>query len=312
MDLALGSSGLMIFERTLKRKVEFTGAGLHSGRPVKLILEPAPAGHGIVFYRADLNGEPAIPANAEFVTSTALATTVGIGEASVATVEHLLSAIHCAGLDNVKCRVFGAEVPIGDGSALPFVQLIQSVGTITQTKPREYIALTKTVDIRSDDGSTGEVFPFDGFMVNCEIRFDHDLIKTQRYSYSLGKSDYENEICSARTFGFLNQVEALQRKGLALGGGLHNAVVLDKKGVMNPDGLRYSDEFVRHKVLDAIGDIQLLGKPVLGRFELFCSGHELHRELMIKILSDKSCYEIVQIGSTEEKERLPVEEVAYA
>jgi UDP-3-O-[3-hydroxymyristoyl] N-acetylglucosamine deacetylase len=302
----------MIFERTLKREVEFTGAGLHSGRPVTLILEPAPAGHGIVFYREDLPGCPAIPAKVQNVVSTALATTIGIGDATIATVEHLLSALHSVGLDNVKCRVKGAEIPIGDGSSLPFLQLVQSAGTTIQRRPKKFIALTKSVEVRSEDGSFGQVYPYDGFMVNCEIRFDHQLIQTQRYSYSLGKSDYESEICSARTFGFLSQVEALQRKGLALGGGLHNAIVLDKKGVMNPDGLRYSDEFVRHKVLDAIGDIRLLGYSVLGRFELFCSGHELHRELMLAILADKSAYEIIEIGSTEEKERLPAEELAYA
>jgi len=281
-------------QRTIAKEHQIRGVGLHTGRRVCLTLAPAPENHGILFIRGDLDGCPEIAAHVDNVVSTDLATTLGVGNATVATVEHLLSALSSLGIDNLKCIVEGVEIPILDGSAKQFIDQIKEVGVCDLKVPKRYLRIRDVIEVTDDKNTKiARVYPSSRFEVSCEIDFPHQLVGKQKFKYVRGMQHFGNEIAKARTFGFLHQVEALQRQGLALGGSLDNAVVLDKKGVINPEGLRYENELVRHKVLDAVGDIALLGYPVIGRFEMICAGHEIHRRLMKEILS-KGAYEIVE------------------
>ena len=286
-------TGPSFFQRTLKRPASCEGVGLHSGAKVALRLMPASADHGILFVRVDLPGKPTIPARADCVVSTALATTLGRNGARVATVEHLLSALAGLGIDNARIELDGPEVPIMDGSAAPFADLVNEAGIRIQDKPKSFLVIRKTVSVKEGDKSA-TLAPAKRLRVDCTIDFKHPLISDQTYSLEFEESTYAKEIARARTFGFARDVEKLQASGLARGGSLKNAIVVDEFSVLNPEGLRFPDEFVRHKLLDALGDVALMGRPVLGHLTVHKSGHALNHQLVMKVLSDPANFEIVR------------------
>lgn len=283
-------------QRTLKRPIVLSGIGLHSGKEVRLTLQPAQPGTGVVFVRADLPQRPEIPASFENVLNTKMATTLGIGKVTVGTVEHLLGALQGQGVDNVRVEVEGPEVPIFDGSALAFCEAIANAGLDTQLQPRPIVAIRRRVDLRVAD-KWAVVEPSPQFDLRVSIEWDHPVIGFQEFRFIKGTTPFE-EVASARTFGFLRDVESLQRMGLARGGSLDNAIVLDDARVLNPNGLRKPDEFVRHKVLDALGDFKLAGFEFQGMFRLHRPGHELHCRLLCAIFSDPRNYEFVLAGSS--------------
>jgi len=291
-------------QRTLKDSIRATGIGLHSGVKVYMTLRPAPANSGIVFRRLDLPEPVDIPALALNVTGTDLGTTLGHGDAKVATVEHLLSALAGLGIDNLFIDLTAAEVPIMDGSAAPFVFLLQSAGIEEQNAAKRFIRIVKPVQV--DDGDKwARLSPHKGFQVNFEIDFDHPVLRKHRQQANLDFSttSFLKEISRARTFGFLKDVESLRARELALGGSLDNSIVMDEFRVLNDDGLRFRDEFVRHKVLDAVGDLYLLGSCLIGEFSGFKSGHRLNNLLLRALLEQAECYEEVVF---EEKHHSPV------
>jgi UDP-3-O-[3-hydroxymyristoyl] N-acetylglucosamine deacetylase len=282
----------MIHQRTIKKAVTLTGIGLHSGKEARITLRPAPANKGIFFSRQDLPSALPVEAHFKNVINTQMATTLGKGQVTVATVEHLMAALHGFGIDNLYIEVSGPEVPILDGSSAPFCRAILDVGVENQPVPRTYLAIKKRVEVKlAEKWAVAE--PSMRFEVHGSIDWDHPSIGFQEFHYIEGKTDF-SEIASARTFGFLKDVEALKKQGLALGGSLDNAVVLDQSLVMNPDGLRYADEFVRHKVLDALGDFKLAGISIHGHFKLHRAGHDLHRLILAEVFKDPSNYEIVE------------------
>jgi UDP-3-O-[3-hydroxymyristoyl] N-acetylglucosamine deacetylase len=284
----------MIKQRTLKNCIKATGVGLHSGKKVLVTLRPAPAHSGIVFRRVDVTPAVEIPARAENVGDTRLSTSLARGEVRIATVEHLLSAFAGLGIDNAYVDVSAPEVPIMDGSAGPFVFLIQSAGIEEQSAPKQFMRIKRPVAVEDGD-KWARLEPFDGFKVSFSIDFDHPLfdetIKFAEVDFST--TSFVKEVSRARTFGFLKEIEMLREKDLALGGSLQNAVVIDDYRVLNEDGLRYEDEFVRHKILDAIGDLYLLGHGLIGAFRGHKSGHALNNRLLRRLLADKSAWELV-------------------
>lgn len=284
-------------QHTLGREVSFSGIGLHSGLPIALVVKPAPADTGIRFVRTDLGVE--IPALMNRVVDTTLATTIGKGEAMVSTTEHLLAALSGLGIDNAVVELNGPEVPIMDGSAGPFVHLLKKVERCPQEASRRMIKIIRELSCSAGD-STITVRPHDGFRVTCEIDFSHQLIRRQRYSVEVTPKRFIKEISTARTFGFVEQVEQLRANGLALGGSLANAVVMDRTGIMNAEGLRFNDEFVRHKVLDLIGDLALMGCPLLGHVIASKPGHALHLSLMKELVAHPECWEFVALEECEE------------
>jgi UDP-3-O-[3-hydroxymyristoyl] N-acetylglucosamine deacetylase len=284
----------MIGQRTLKNSIRATGVGLHTGKKVLMTLKPADPDSGIVFRRTDLANPVDIRAHAENVGDTQLGTTLGRGESRVSTVEHLLSAFAGLGIDNAIVEVSAAEVPIMDGSAGPFVFLLQSAGIEEQRAPKHFVRIKKR--IRVDEGDKWAQFdPFDGFKVNFEIEFNHPIFKrrAQRASMDFSTTSFLKEVSRARTFGFMRDLEMLRARNLALGGNLDNAIVLDDFRVLNEDGLRYEDEFVKHKILDAIGDLYLLGHSLIGEFSGYKSGHSLNNKLLRTLLRDHSTWEDV-------------------
>jgi UDP-3-O-[3-hydroxymyristoyl] N-acetylglucosamine deacetylase len=280
----------MSYRRTLKRAVGCTGIGLHSGRPVRLELKPAPAGHGIRFRRVDCGVE--IPATLEHLTRLDHATTLARGATSIETVEHLLSALHGLGVDDALVEVDGPEVPILDGSAAPFVILIHEAGLRPLPAPREYLKVLEPVEVVRGSKSV-RLLPSDHFRVSYTIGFDHPLLRHQAASLRLSSEVFAEQIAPARTFGFLREVEALRKGGLALGGSLDNAIVIGETGVLN-NKLRFQDECVRHKILDAIGDLALLGHPVVGHLEATKAGHALHAALALKLRQTPSAWALVR------------------
>ncbi|MDX1625742.1 MAG: UDP-3-O-acyl-N-acetylglucosamine deacetylase [Wenzhouxiangellaceae bacterium] len=287
----------MIQQRTLKNVIRATGVGMHSGEKVVMTLRPAPANTGIVFRRIDLDPVFEIRADADHVGDTALSTTlVGADGTRVATIEHLMSALAGLGIDNLYVDLTASEVPIMDGSAGPFVFLIQSAGIAEQNAPKRFIRIRKRVELR--DGDKWVRFePHEGFRVSFEIDFDHPVFRNRNCSLDLDFSttSYLKEIARARTFGFMRDIEYLRQRNLVLGGSLDNAVVVDDYRVLNADGLRYEDEFVKHKVLDAIGDLYLLGASPIGHFVGYKSGHELNNQLLRRLLADESAWEEVTV-----------------
>jgi UDP-3-O-[3-hydroxymyristoyl] N-acetylglucosamine deacetylase len=284
----------MLGQRTLKNSIRATGIGLHTGKKVLMTLRPAAADTGIVFRRVDLPQPVDIEAHAENVGDTMLGTTLVHGEVRVSTVEHLLSAFAGLGIDNAVVEVSAAEVPIMDGSAGPFVFLLQSAGIEQQGTPKRFIRILRTT--RVDDGDKWAEFkPFDGFKVNFEIEFNHPIFKrrAQRASMDFSTTSYLKEVSRARTFGFMRDLEGLRARNLALGGNLDNAIVLDDFRVLNEDGLRYDDEFVKHKILDAIGDLYLLGHSLIGEFSGHKSGHALNNRLLRTLLKQRDAWEEV-------------------
>jgi UDP-3-O-[3-hydroxymyristoyl] N-acetylglucosamine deacetylase len=284
---AIGDS--MSYRRTLKTAVGCTGIGLHSGKAVRLRLAPAPPEHGISFLRTDLGVE--IPAALEYLTRLDYATTLSRGGAAVATVEHVLAALSGMGVDDCIVEVDGPEMPIMDGSAAPFVILVHEAGLKPHPTARLYLKLLRSIEVVRG-GKWVRITPADRLRVTYTIGFDHPLLRRQAASLRVTHDNFATEIAPARTFGFLREVEMLRRSGLALGGSLENAIVIGETGVLN-NKLRFEDEFVRHKILDALGDLSLLGRPVLGHVEAWRAGHALHAELATKIAASPEAWRLV-------------------
>lgn len=290
----------MIKQRTLKNTIRATGIGLHSGKKVYLTLKPAAVDTGIVFCRTDLEPVVEIPARAENVGETTLSTTLMKNNARVDTVEHLLSAMAGLGIDNARIELSSSEVPIMDGSAGPFVFLIQSAGLEEQEAPKKFIRIKKEVSVE-ENGKKATFLPFDGFKVSFEIDFDHPAFKkhTQSATIDFSSTAFVKEVSRARTFGFMREIEYLRSKHLTLGGSLENAIVVGDDGVINEDGLRYEDEFVKHKILDSIGDLYLLGYSLVGEFIGFKSGHALNNKLLRELINQKDAWEMVTFDQSE-------------
>ncbi|MBD3892659.1 UDP-3-O-acyl-N-acetylglucosamine deacetylase [Hydrogenophaga sp.] len=288
----------MLKQRTLKTLTRAVGVGLHSGQRVELTLRPAAPDTGIVFRRIDLPEPVEIAVHAQAVTDTRLASTISSAGVKVHTIEHLMSACAGLGLDNLYVDISAEEVPILDGSAASFVYLLQSAGIVLQNAPKRFIRILRSVQVRSGEGRElkwARLDPYHGYKLSFEIEFDHPAVNStgQRVEFDLGSGKYAREIARARTFGFTRDVETLRARGLALGGGLDNAIVLDDFKVLNADGLRYQDEFVKHKILDAMGDLYILGKPLLGAYSAFRSGHALNNQLLRALLQQPEAYELV-------------------
>lgn len=284
----------MIKQRTLKNVIRATGVGLHTGDKVYLTLRPAAPDAGIIFRRVDLDPVVEIPARPENVGDTQLSTTLVQGDVRISTVEHLLSALAGLGIDNAYVDLSAPEVPIMDGSAGPFVFLIQSAGIVEQDKPKRFIRIKKSVQVQDGD-KWARFDPFEGFKVSFGIAFDHPAFGNgaQQATVDFSTTSFVKEVSRARTFGFLRDIEWLRERKLALGGSLDNAVVVDDYRVLNEEGLRYSDEFVKHKVLDAIGDLYLLGRSLIGAFSGHKSGHGLNNTLLRGLMADRSAWEEV-------------------
>jgi UDP-3-O-[3-hydroxymyristoyl] N-acetylglucosamine deacetylase len=290
----------MIKQRTLKNVIRATGVGLHTGDKVYLSLRPAPVDTGIVFRRTDLPQVVEIPARAENVGDTRLSTTLVKGQVRISTIEHLLSALAGLGIDNAYVDLSTSEVPIMDGSAGPFVFLIQSAGIEEQNAPKRYIRIKRAVKVQQGD-KWAKFEPFDGFKVSFQIDFNHPVFKrTQQHAeIDFSKTSFVKEVSRARTFGFMHEIELLRENKLALGGSLENAIVVDDYRVLNEEGLRYEDEFVKHKILDAIGDVYLLGHSLIGAFSGHKSGHELNNILLRTLLADKQAWELVSFEANQ-------------
>ncbi len=288
----------MLNQRTITRKFSVTGIGIHSGKKVTLTLHPAEADFGIQFKRADIPNAPVLKANAETVGATENNTTIGSGANAIHTVEHLLSAFYGFGIDNVYCEIDGPEVPIMDGSGASFVFLLKENGITSLNKSKKFLIVLEKVRVEVDD-KWAEIEPCTKLIIDSTIVFAHPTIKSQNKVFEFSCENYINEIGRARTFGLLKDVDALKRKGLIKGGSLDNAIVLDDYRVVNPEGLRFADEFVRHKILDTIGDISLLGYEIAGKITTYKSGHNLHNLLCRKLLATPTAYEIVSAASLE-------------
>ena len=288
----------MLAQRTLKSLTKAVGVGLHGGQRVELTLRPAAVDTGIVFRRVDLPEPVDIPVTAESVTDTRLASTISHGGVKVNTIEHLMSACAGLGLDNLYVDITAEEVPILDGSSASFVYLLQSAGIALQNRAKRFIRVKRPVEVREGEGRNlkwARLDPFHGYKLSFEIEFDHPAVNSsgQRVEFDMGSGRYAREIARARTFGFTRDVEMMRSHGLALGGGLDNAIVMDDVKVLNADGLRYSDEFVKHKILDAIGDLYIVGKPLLAAYSAFRSGHAMNNQLLRALLAQPDAYEIV-------------------
>jgi UDP-3-O-[3-hydroxymyristoyl] N-acetylglucosamine deacetylase len=288
----------MIAQRTLKTLTKAVGVGLHSGQRVELTLRPAAPDTGIVFRRIDLAEPVDIPVNAEAVTDTRLASTISAGQAKVLTVEHLMSACAGLGIDNLYVDITAEEVPILDGSASSFVFLLQSAGVVEQSAPKRFVRVLKPVEVSEGEGENikwARLEPYHGYKLTFEIDFRHPAVDStgQQVVFDMSSGIYARDIARARTFGFTKDVEMLRANGLALGGGLDNAIVMDDYKVLNTDGLRYDDEFVKHKILDAMGDLYILGKPLLAAYSAFRSGHAMNNRLLRELLSQPDAYELV-------------------
>jgi UDP-3-O-[3-hydroxymyristoyl] N-acetylglucosamine deacetylase len=291
----------MLQQRTIKSLTRAVGVGVHSGQKVELTLRPAAADTGIVFRRVDLPVPVEIPVNAHTVCDTRMATTISPGgdpgAPKVQTIEHLLSACAGLGIDNLAIDITGEEVPVLDGSAASFVFLLQSAGVALQAAPKRFLRVLKTVEVREGEGATlkwARLEPFHGYRLTFEIEFHHPALDAtgQRVSFDFGSGRYKRDIARARTFGFTKDVEMMRSRGLALGGSMDNAIVVDDYRVLNAGGLRYDDEFVKHKILDAIGDMQVAGKPLLASYTAFKGGHAMNNKLLRKLLADADAYEV--------------------
>lgn len=290
-----------LYERTLATLIIATGVGLHSGKDVTLTLAPAPVGTGIVFVRSDLD-DAQIPMTATLIQDTMMSSNLVAGDVRVGTVEHLLSAVSACGLDNLYIYVNAPEIPIMDGSASEFISLIQKAGIAEQSKLKKFIKITKTVMV-TDDDKWAKFEPYDGgFLMDFEIDFNHPAIQAtkQHATFEFSTANFIKEVGQARTFGFLKDLEYLRQHNLALGGSLDNAVVLDDTSVVNEGGLRYPNEFVRHKILDAVGDLFVIGHAILGQFSAYKSGHALNNALIRAVLDDPTCYKIVTFYDKDE------------
>lgn len=293
---------IMVRQRTLKNSIQANGVGLHTGEKVYLTLHPSAPDTGVVFRRIDLNPVVEIPAKAENVGDTMLSTTLIKDGARVSTVEHLLSALAGMGIDNLIIDVSAPEIPIMDGSAAPFVFLLQSAGIEEQDAPKKFIKVKRPVTVEQD-GKQATFKPFDGFKINFAIDFDHPVFENQTLNASIdfSSTSFVREVSRARTFGFMHEFEYLRAKGLARGGSLDNAIVVDESQILNEDGLRFEDEFVKHKILDAIGDLYLMGNSIIGEFDAHKSGHGLNNASLLALIAEKDAWEMVTFaGDTDE------------
>lgn len=293
-----GKIHAVLKQRTLKSLTRAVGVGLHSGQRVEITLRPAAPDTGIVFRRVDLPAAIDIPVSANAVTDTRLASTLSSGNAKVHTVEHLMSACAGLGVDNLYVDITAEEVPILDGSAASFVFLLQSAGIELQNAPRRFMRLIRPVEVREGTGNNekwARLEPYHGYKLSFEIEFNHPAVDStgQRVEFDLSTDSYARDIARARTFGFTKDVEMMRANGLALGGGLDNAIVMDDYKVLNSDGLRYDDEFVKHKILDAMGDLYVVGKPLLASYSAFRSGHAMNNKLLRELLAQTDAWEIV-------------------
>lgn len=286
----------MIYQRTLAREVKVTGIGLHSGKKVTMKLIPVEADFGIQFVRVDIAGSQPMKANALTVGTTENATTLGAGAGAVHTVEHVLGTLYGLGINNCLIEIDGPEVPIMDGSGASFVFLLKEAGIKNLNKSKKFLVILDTVRVEKD-GKWAQFEPSQNLVIDSTIVFAHPVIKTQRFDFEFSCENFINDIARARTFGFARDVDMLKRKGLIKGGSLDNAIVLDDYKVMNPEGLRFANEFVRHKILDTIGDISLLGYEIAGKITTYKSGHNIHNLLCRKLLETPSAYEVVSATS---------------
>jgi UDP-3-O-[3-hydroxymyristoyl] N-acetylglucosamine deacetylase len=291
----------MLRQRTLKSLIRASGVGLHTGKKVRIALRPAPPDTGVVFRRIDLASPVDIPARADLVGDVKLCSGLVKDGVKVYTVEHLMSALSGLGIDNVYVDLDADELPIMDGSASPFALLLQQAGIEEQGAPKKFLKVRKTVEVREGD-KWARLEPYAGYKLSFSIDFRHPVIErsTQSVTVDFAETSYVKEIARARTFGFMHEVEDLKGSGLALGGGLENAVVIDDQGVLNEDGLRFADEFIRHKLLDAIGDLYLMGRPLLGAFVAHKSGHALNNRLLRALMAEKDAVELASFERAEE------------
>jgi UDP-3-O-[3-hydroxymyristoyl] N-acetylglucosamine deacetylase len=288
----------MLKQRTLKQIARTVGIGMHSGTKVELVLRPAPAETGIIFRRIDVDPPIDIPASADSVVDTRMATTLGKGDVRIATVEHLMSALAGLGIDNCYVDVDAPEIPIMDGSAASFVFLIQSAGIVELNAPKRFVRVLKTIGVRDGEGPNAKwarLEPHFGFKLRFSIEFDHPAIDAtdQDVEVDFAREPYVASVARARTFGFVNEVEALRAAGLGMGGSFENAIVMDEYRVLNVDGLRSGDEFAKHKILDAVGDMYMLGRPLIAAYTAHKSGHALNNKLLRALLADAAAYETV-------------------
>ncbi len=295
----------MLFQTTVSNTVQCTGIGLHTGIPCNLTVQPAPHDNGIVFIRKDLPKKVRIKAHIDNVADATLATTLAVDGVKVSTVEHLMAAFAGLGIDNADVELDGPEVPIMDGSSEPFNALLKKGGIQLQSKVKKFVIIKRPITVIEGDRQA-TLLPSNDFKISYTIDFKHPLISNQYYLIKISNGNFEREICRARTFGFLKEYEELKAKGFARGGSLKNAVVIDDSKVINEGGLRFSDEFVRHKILDSIGDLWLLGAQVIGHFIGYKSGHTLNHQLIHKLLSQKDGCEIVEFSSEEEFKKLQI------
>lgn len=295
-------------QTTIAKSVEVVGIGLHKGVPVNMSLEPLPANSGIVFCRTDKNVH--IELKPDNIVDTTMATVLGKGDVKISTIEHLLSAVHAYGIDNLLINVDNEEVPVMDGSAIAYCSLLDEAGICELNENKKAIEIKKPIEVR-DGEKFVRIEPSPKTIFDFKIKFDHSSIKEQAYRFVFSTQGYKEEIARARTFGFLSEVNYLRSIGLAKGGGLHNCIVLDEEGILNKEGLRYKEEFVRHKILDAIGDMAILGMPLLGTYVAFAGSHKLNHLLTKQILAQSDAYEIVELPETT-KEIEQERELAYA
>ncbi len=294
-----------MYQTTIKKPVELVGIGLHKGIAVRLRLEPLDSNTGIVFYRSDVNVSiPLIPEN---VVNTKMATVIGREGHVISTIEHMLSAVYAYGIDNLRIIVDADEVPVMDGSSASFCMLLDEAGLVEQDVPKKVMRIKKDIIIQEGEKYV-KLSPSPDLKYDFTIKFPHPVINKQEYVLNFTKQSYKNEISRARTFGFLHEVQYLRSKGLALGGSLENAIVLDEKKILNPEGLRFPDEFVRHKILDAIGDMSLIGMNFIGNYEAMAGSHDLNHKLTLALLKDPENYEVVELVG----EKMVELEKAYA
>jgi UDP-3-O-[3-hydroxymyristoyl] N-acetylglucosamine deacetylase len=290
-------------QRTVAEEVSCTGIGLHSGKKVKLTVKPAPPDSGIRFERVDISAHCSVKASFDNVIKTTMATTIGLNGYSVSTIEHLMAAFFGMGIDNALVEIDGEEVPIMDGSSAPFVFLLKNAGVTIQNSHKRFLLVKNSVKVKDGNRSVC-LYPSNELKITYKIDFDHPLIRDQAYEVSFSQSTFIQQISRARTFGFLRDVQTLWNNGLAKGGSLDNAIVMDEFGVLNEDGLRHRNEFVRHKILDFIGDLAILGHVVIGHFVAERSGHSLNQELLKKFMAQDKCWEMVRFKNKEESSKI--------
>ena len=286
----------MFLQKTLKDKAVIRGIGLHKGLQTSLSFCPAPVNTGIHLIRTDIEDCPSVPIHADFVKATSLATTIGCDRFTVSTVEHCLSTLAAFRIDNVYLELKGSEIPIGDGSAKVFMDEIKKVGTIEQSEPRKYIYITKPIYCGTQE-KHAYVVPYNGLRLSYTIDFDHQAIGQQFVDVDINEQSFASELAPARTFGFIKDIKKIQKMGLAMGACLDNAIALDENKVINSEGLRFENEFVRHKALDALGDLTTLGQPLMGHLVFYKAGHELLHQLVKKILKSPNCFQSIELGS---------------